>query len=64
MGLNIHFLADIYNRGGKRDMKKIQHKILLSFIVVLLLLAGLGGVSYYNLHQTNENVETIIANDL
>lgn len=45
-------------------MKKLQNKILLSFIVILLLLAGLGGISYYNLYQSNKNVETMISNDL
>ncbi|MFA8440213.1 MCP four helix bundle domain-containing protein, partial [Pueribacillus sp. YX66] len=45
-------------------MKKLQHKILISFIVILLLLAGLGGLSFFNLHSSNENVENMISRDL
>lgn len=45
-------------------MKKIQHKILASFIVILLLLASLGGLSYINLHRSNASVESMISQDL
>ena len=45
-------------------MKKLRTKILFSFLIVLLLLAGMGTLSYINLHRTNEHVNSMVSNDL
>lgn len=50
--------------GEKVIMKKLKTKILLSFMIILLLLGGLGVISFINLHRTNENVTSMVSNDL
>ncbi|PWA07601.1 hypothetical protein DCC39_16555 [Pueribacillus theae] len=45
-------------------MKKLQYKLFLGFIVILLLMTGLGSLSYYNMRASNEDVKRMVSNDL
>ena len=45
-------------------MKHLRTKILLGFIIILVLLAGLGGISYITVKNSNQHAERMISDDL
>ncbi len=44
-------------------MKKVRTKLLLNFVLILLLLAVIGGISVVNIHKANETVDEMLSND-
>ncbi len=47
---------------GRIRMKRIQERTLMAAAAVLILLVGFGGWKFYNVHQTQNNVNSLQAN--